>query len=144
MTTEWMPKLGDLKSLQGLSRLLVGPIIVAAYISNTGLAVESNLFSLAIPDDGSFGEYWHYFIGVLLFKAAQALAVFYGPVVIVKAFQYQLGPDWFHIFGVLGLSFGFTGLFAADAIDFFATLHPSAYYASIVAGFYLLSEKWPD
>lgn len=144
MAAEWMPKLGDVKSLQGLSRLLVGPVIVAAYISNVGLSVENDLFSLIIPPDGSFSEYWHYFVGIFLYRAAQALIAFYLPVAVIKAFPHKLGADWFHIFGVLGLSFGFTGFFAAGAIEFFTTLHPSAYYASIVAGFYLLSEKWPD
>lgn len=144
MAAEWMPKLGDVKSLQGLSRLLVGPVIVAAYVSNVGLSIENDLFSLAIPDNGSFGEYWHYFVAIFLYRAAQALFVFYLPVTIVKVYPYSLGPDWFHIFGVLGLAFGFTGLFAAGSIDFFTTLHPSTYYAAIVAGFYFLSEKWPD
>ena len=144
MAIEWMPKFGDVKTLQGLSRLLVGPILVASFIANTGLAIENEVFSLVIPETGTFSEYWHYFVGIFVLRAIEVLLAFYLPVAFIKGFQYKLGPDWFHIFGVLGLAFGFCGVFSLGSIEFFKTIHPSTYYASIVAGFYLLSEKWPD
>ncbi len=141
MAAEWIPKLGDVKTLQGLSRLLVGPILVASYIANTGLSFTCDMFRLIIPNDGTFAAYWHYFLGIFLIKTVQVLLVFYVPVTIIKYFSY-VGPDWFHILGVLALAFGFCGLFSLESIGFFKTLHPSTFYASIVAGFYLLSEKW--
>lgn len=144
MAIEWIPKFGDVKTLQGLSKLLVGPILVASFIANTGLVVENDIFSIAIPENGTFSEYWLYFIGIFIFKTIEVLFAFYFPVAIIKTFRYQLGPDWFHIFGVLGLTFGFCGIFSAGSIEFFKTVHPSTYYASIVAGFYLLSEKWSN
>ncbi len=141
MAAEWIPKFGDVKTLQGLSRLLTGPILVASFIANTGLSVENEMFSLVIPSDGTFADHWHYFLGIFVIKTTTVLLVFYVPVTIMKHFSY-VGPDWFHILGVLGLAFGFCGLFSLESIYFFKTLHPSTYYASIVAGFYLLSEKW--
>jgi len=142
MAAEWIPKFGDVKTLQGLSKLLTGPILIASYIANTGLSFTCDMFSLTIPIEGAFADYWHYFLGIFLIKTAQVLLVFYLPVTIIKYYFSYIGPDWFHIFGVLGLAFGFCGLFSLESIAFFKTLHPSTYYASIVTGFYLLSEKW--
>ena len=141
---DWKLGLGDLKSIQGLSKVLVGPFLIASYIANTGLSVQNELFELSIPDNGTFSGYWHYFLAIFIFKSLQVTICFFIPVSLAKIFKYKLGPDWFFILGFLSLAFAVSGILLSQSMHFFQTLHPSTYYAAIVVGFYFLAEKWPD
>ena len=137
---EWLSKIFNPTESLGLGRHLVGPLIAASYIANTGLSYDR--LSLDIPQGAAFSDYWLSFLAILLIKTAQALILFYFPVAILKELGESAGPDWLRIFGALGVTFGFCGLFMVDDSDFLKSLHPSTYYVAIIAGLYLISESW--
>lgn len=135
-----LPKFGDLKSIQGISRIIVAPMITGAYIAQSGLSIENQIFSLNIPETGSFTSHWYIFIAIFLIKTAQVFVVFYIPIITIKSFQLYRKFDYFKVGSVLFLAFSFSGFFGTSNITFFNTVHHSWYYTSFIIGIYLLHE----
>lgn len=136
---EALPKIADVKILKELSKVLIVPMLIAAFIVQTGLVIDAWSIHLSISSDSPF-----------LGQALSFLVIF-----VLKGFCVGLVAMFFHgllvwshlftnftslkIFAVLFLAFGFLDVFAGGELIFLKTLNNMWFYTAFVTGFYCLA-----
>jgi hypothetical protein len=136
---ETLPKIADVKILKELSKILIVPMLIAAFIVQTGLSLCFGPFLLAVSPESPF-----------LIQALGFLMIFVlkGLFVGLLAISCHMLLIYLHIFtnlralkifAVLFLAFGFLGVFAGGDLVFLKILNNMWFYTAFVMGFYCLA-----
>lgn len=139
---DFVSRISDVKGIQDLCKLIVIPLMAAAYISSTGFEIVVDDWSLAITPETSGARLWFFFILIFLGKVlwVSFWAALAAGAVLVSEIKY---PDATKIYSIIFLSFGFMGVAAPDILPVSEFMNPFWYYAAIATGFCLpkLSEE---
>jgi len=128
-------KMSDVKSIQDLCKLVVVPLLAAAYISSTGFQIVLEDLVISVPLNGKPAVVWSLFILIFVAKVVWvAFLAFLGGILFVWLELKLLQSTT--IFSVVLLCFGFMGIASPTLLPISDFMNPYWYYASIAAGFY--------
>jgi len=136
---EALPKIADVKTLKELSKVLVFPMLMAAYIAQTGLTVSIGIFYLSISPESSFLIQALVFLIILVIKGFAVGVVVGFPYLLLCYAHIFTSFTALQIFAGLFLTFGFLGVFAGDELVFLNTLNRMWFYTAFVMGFSCLA-----
>lgn len=135
---DFISRMSDVKGIQDLCKLIVIPLMAAAYITSTGFEIIAFDFSLRLsPDDKGF-SLWFFFI--LIFLAKVLLVSFIAALAGGAIFAIELKfNDTSKIFSIILLCFGFMGIATSspNILPIAESINPYWYYSALAAGFYL-------
>lgn len=141
---EYVPKLLELKFLKKLSKVIILPMLIASYVSQTGLTFSFLDFYLSVNPESSFTvQIWQFtqvfcikslVIAMPLWVAHNFMPIFYG-LTFMNWFQRSILP----VVALLPITFGFLGIFSGSEMPFLSLIKPSWFYTAFILGFYLLA-----
>lgn len=136
---EALPKIADVKTLKDLSQVLIIPMLIAAFIVQTGLVIDAGPIHLSISPESPFLGQALSFLLIFVLKGicVGLVAGFF----LWLLFLMHLFTNFtaLKIFAVLFLAFGFLGIFAGGELVFLNALNKMWFYAAFVTGFYCLA-----
>lgn len=141
---EYVPKLLELKFLKKLSKVIMLPMLIASYVSQTGLTFSVSDFHLYVDTGTSpMSQLWQ-FTQIFCIKSAVIALPLWIAHNFMPALYYLTFMNWFQrsilpVVALLPISFGFLGIFSGSELPFLSLLKPSWFYTAFIFGFYLLS-----
>lgn len=135
-----VPKIGDIKNLKDLSRVIVLPMICACYLFQSDFSIDiDGLITLTFTDDVSTTQ--QFILAAIIFTAKTLWAAFWA--ILTYAFllwaNFTIHQAIIPIFVLMLLTMGFAGIFAKGEIPLLSELGSVWFYTSFVVGFFLLS-----
>jgi len=142
--SESIPKLLDFKSLQKISKLIVLPMLITAYIIQTGLTVDNFGISLTIDTTRSFWSQLWQFSAIFVLKSTIVAVPAWLLHHFIPLFYYLTWFNWLQrsclsIVAIFPISFGMLGLLSEGSLPFISSLNPTWFYTSFVVGFYIMA-----
>ncbi|VUD48365.1 hypothetical protein TDB9533_01219 [Thalassocella blandensis] len=131
---EVLPKIAEVKLLRELSKVVILPMLIAAYLVQSNISI----YGISINEQASVGAQTFQFL--LVFLLSVGTIGFIGLVlhgVLINIHLYTNLTALF-VLSVVFLTFGFLGVFG-KSLPFLEVLESAWYYTSFVCGFYLLS-----
>lgn len=125
---EALPKIADVKILKELSKVLIVPMLIAAFIVQTGLTFNVWLIHLSISPESPFLEQALIFIAIFVLKSllvGLAAGSAHGLLLYV---HFSTNLTVLKIFTALFLAFGFLGVFAGEELLFLNALNKMWFY----------------
>ena len=141
---EITPKLLELKFLKRISKVIILPLLIASYISQTGLNVSEVGLNLSINTEATFFTQFVQFIAIFSFKAMLVsipawLVHHLMPRIHFYTYWNWLQRSLLSILTIFPIAFGFLGVFSGKELPFLSLLNPSWFFTSFILGFYLLA-----
>jgi hypothetical protein len=142
--SEYVPKLLELKFLKKFSKVIILPMLIASYISQTGLNFSFYGFNLYVNPESSFMTQLLQFTQILCIKSAVIamplwLAHNFMPLIYGLTFMNWFQRSILPVVALLPITFGFLGIFSGRDLPFLSLFRPSWFYTAFILGFYLLS-----
>ena len=129
-------KISDVKGIQDICKLVVVPLMAAAYITSTGFNIVVDDFSISVAESDTGFKLWFFFLIVFFGKVLWVAfwAALAGGAVLVCELK---SSESSKIFSIILLCFGFMGIASPDLLPIHEFMNPYWYYSAIAAGFYL-------
>lgn len=134
-----LPKIADVKTLKDLSKILIYPMLIAAFIVQTGLTLSLGSIYLEVSQESPVLAQSLNFLLIFALKAAFISLItgcFHWLILYVHIITHLAA---LRVISVLFLAFGFIGIFAGDGFVFLNTLNKMWFYTAFVIGFYCLA-----
>ena len=131
---EAIPKIADVKLLKELSKIIITPMIIAAYLIQS----DFSIFSITIDRGASLSLQAFQFGVVFLLSSLVVGSILYIVHVLLIYLHIFTQAGALSILSTLFLAFGFIGVFGEEII-MISLLNEMWFYASFVCGFYLLA-----
>ncbi|WP_156473736.1 hypothetical protein [Neptuniibacter marinus] len=131
---EVVPKIADIKTLRELSKVLIIPLFVTAYLSQSGFSI----FGLSVQEGESIGIQLFQFIAVFSVSVVTIGFSAWGIhdlLLLLHIFTHEMALK---ILSLFALSFGLLGLFGHE-VPLISNLSVLWFYTSLVCGFYFLA-----
>jgi hypothetical protein len=131
---ELIPKIADLKLLRELSKVIIAPMLIAAYLIQSNFSIFGiNVNSEALAHI-QLGQFLLIFLISFIVVGASAWII-HDLLLYLHFFTNFIGLT---ILSTMFLAFGFLGIFGKD-IPLIEHLNNMWFYTSFVSGFYLLA-----
>ncbi len=134
-----MPKIGDIRNLKDLSKVIVLPLLCACYLLQSNFSIEIDGFLFIVNEDASFTVQIIQTISIFTLKtlwAAVISALSYLTVILADIYVHRLILP---ITVLLLLTLGFIGIFSPPKIALLEDLSDAWFYSCFVIGFFLLA-----
>jgi len=141
---ELAPKLLDLKFLKRISKVIILPLLIASYISQTGLNMSELGLNLSINTEAAFFTQFVQFIAIFFLKTLFVGIPAWLAHHAMRPIYYCTYWNWLQrsllpVFSIFPIAFGFLGVFSGKELPFLNLLNPSWFFTSFILGFYLLA-----
>jgi hypothetical protein len=136
---EALPKIADVKILKELSKVIIIPMLIAAFIIQTGVSIGFGPIQLTISPESPLPTQALVFLLIFVLKGSfvTLMAGFLNWLLLCAHLFSNLTA--LRMFAVLFLAFGFLGVFAGEDLVFLNTLNKMWFYTAFVMGFYCLA-----
>jgi len=134
-----MPKIGDIKNLKDLSKVIVLPLLCACYLYQSNFSISVDDFLFTVNSKASFLTQLAQTIAIFVCKtlwAATFSILLYLAVIFADIYIHQIILP---VVVLLLLTLGFTGVFAPSKIDLLINLNSIWFYCCFVVAFFLLA-----
>ena len=134
-----MPKIGDIKNLKDLSKVIVLPLLCACYLFQSTFSIEVDSFLFFVNADATISVQIFQTIVIFVLKtlwAALFSILLYLAVIFADIYIHQ---SILPIVVLLLLTLGFTGIFSPSKIALLANLNGIWFYSCFVVAFFLLA-----
>jgi len=139
---EIVPKIGEIKNLKDLSKVIVLPLLCACYIFQSNFTVQfDNWFTISVNESATFTVQLIQIIFIFTCKTlaiALICSVFYYSLVIANIYANDLLVP---IVVLLLLTLGFVGIFAPEKVPLLKQVREIWYYSTFVVAFFLLAHQ---
>lgn len=134
-----LPKIADVKILKELSKVLIVPMLIAAFIVQTGLSLSVGPIYLSISPEYPLLTQLFVFLIIFVLKGLfVGLLAFSCHVLLIYSHLFTNFRS-LKMFAVLFLAFGLLGVFAGGDLVFLNVLNKMWFYTAFVTGFYCLA-----
>lgn len=142
--TEYVPKLLELKFIKKLSKVIILPMLIASYVSQTGLTFSLLGFQLYVDTGASFMSQLWQFTQIFCIKSVVIALPLWVAHNFMPTIYYLTFMNWFQrsilpVVALFPIAFGFLGIFTGNELPFLSLVKPSWFYTAFILGFYLLS-----
>ncbi len=131
---EAFPKLADLKFLRELSRVVIVPMLVAAYLIQS----QFSLFGISVNPSAPIHFQLLQFVGIFLLSTALIGFVAWGIHELLLLVQFYTRFVGLSVLSTIFLAFGFLGIFG-ESVPLIMVLDEMWFYTAFVCGFYFLA-----
>jgi hypothetical protein len=137
-----VPKIGEIKNLKDLSKVIVLPLLCACYIFQSSFTVQfDDWFTLAVNESSTFTvqlfQVAFIFVSKTIVTAIICSFLFYSLVIANIYTKEILLP----IVVLLLLTFGFVGIFASEKVLLLKQVKGIWFYSTFVVAFFLLAHE---
>ncbi|WP_368222759.1 hypothetical protein [Aeromonas sp. s4] len=135
---ELMPKIADISSIKGISKLLSLPMVCVAYMLQSGAVISLDSFViLSIPSDISAFAQLNRLILIFILKSlfiSTATLIIYE---MLKAIHIFTNKPILHVISMLFIAFAILGIFGLEHFPQISAINPFWFYSFIVWGIYI-------
>lgn len=133
---DFIPKLADIKFLQEMSKVVITPMLIAAYLIQS----DFTLFGVSVNSNGSIFLQAIQFIGIFLCTCGLVGFLIWLVNDILVLMHIYTNSIALPILATIFISFGFVGVYGAT-LPLLINLNHMWFYTAFVAGFYMLAKK---
>lgn len=137
-----VPKIGEIKNLKDLSKVIVLPLLCACYIFQSNFTVQfDSWFTVSVNESSTFTVQLIQFFFIFVSKTivtAFICGVLYYSVVIANIHTNEL---LLPIVVLILLTLGFVGIFSPEKVPLLKQVKGIWYYSTFVVAFFLLAHE---
>ena len=131
---ETVPKIAEIKTLKELSKVLIIPLLVTAYLSES----DFSIFGFSVDIAASFGTQVFQFFLIFTLSVIAVGSCAWAIHEVLMYFHFMTHETGLKVLSVVAVSYGFLGLFGEN-IPLISELSHLWFYTALVCGFYFLA-----
>lgn len=135
---ELMPKIADISSIKGISKLLSLPMVCVAYMLQSGAVISfDDIILFSIPSDISEFAQLNRLIVIFILKSLFISTVVLVLYEVLKEIHVKTNKPVLHVISMLFIAFAILGIFGLEHFPQISAINPFWFYSFIVWGIYI-------